>query len=306
MTSELRSIFSEANQEVAQVFGTALERMRTSASEIQGISTEINRELEATRQELRRGAVELPRETAEQAAAMRRVVAEQIKALNELTDIVARSGRAYDVAEPVGRRAEPMRSPDALRLPDSQRPVETVRMADAYRPEPARGDDGGGARRPVSNQRKPSAPATTAPAAEKGAGWLTDLLARASRDETDEPAQAPRLQGNALDAIALDISRMVDHEAAVDLWDRYNRGEANVFSRRLYTPQGQQAFEEIRRRYRAEPEFRDSVDRYTSEFERLLTEVSRDDRDSVMMRTYLTSETGKVYTMLAHAAGHFE
>ena len=74
----------------------------------------------------------------------------------------------------------------------------------------------------------------------------------------------------------------------------------------LYTPQGQQAFEEIRRRYRAESEFRDSVDRYTSEFERLLTEVSRDDRDGVLTRTYLTSETGKVYTMLAHAAGHFE
>ncbi|MEY4300470.1 MAG: hypothetical protein RIR25_1706, partial [Verrucomicrobiota bacterium] len=168
-------------------------------------------------------------------------------------------------------------------------------------------DDGAMARRPMPNLRKPPAPAPMAPAApDKGAGWLTDLLARASRDEADEPVRAPRLQGNALDAITMDIARMIDHEAAVDLWDRYNRGEAKVFSRRLYTPQGQQAFEEIRRRYRAEPEFRDSVDRYTSEFERLLTEVSRDDRDSVMMRTYLTSETGKVYTMLAHAAGHFE
>ena len=306
MTSELRSIFSEANQEVAQVFNTALERMRTSASEIQGISTDINRELETTRQELRRGAVELPRETAEQAAAMRRVVAEQIKALNELTDIVARSGRAYDVAEPVGRRAEPQRAPDATRYSEPQRAVETVRMADAYRPEPPRVDDTGPARRPMPNLRKPPAPVAAAPTPEKGAGWLTDLLARASRDETEEPAPAPRVQGNALDAITLDIARMVDHEAVVDLWDRYNRGETNVFSRRLYTPQGQQTFEEIRRRYRGEPEFRDSVDRYTSEFERLLTELSRDDRDGLITRTYLTSETGKVYTMLAHAAGHFD
>ena len=289
MTSELRSIFSEANQEVAQVFGTALERMRTSASEIQGISTEINRELEATRQELRRGAVELPRETANQAAAMRRVDAKQIKALNELTDIVARSGRAYDVVEPVGRRA-----------------VETVRMADAYRPEPPRDDDTGPLRRPMPNLRKPPAPVALAPAPETGDGWLTDLLVRAPRDETDEPVHAPHLQGNALDAITLDISRMVDHEAVVNLWDRYNRGETNVFSRRLYTPQGQQAFEKIRHRYRAEPEFRNSVDRYTSEFERRLTELSYDDRDGSMTRTFLTSDTCKVYTMLAHAAGHFD
>jgi hypothetical protein len=47
------------------------------------------------------------------------------------------------------------------------------------------------------------------------------------------------------------------------------------------------------------------VDRYIGEFERLLEEVSRDDRGQVVARTYLTSETGKVYTMLAHAAGRF-
>ena len=99
---------------------------------------------------------------------------------------------------------------------------------------------------------------------------------------------------------------MVDHEAAVDLWDRYRRGERNVFARRLYTPQGQQTFDEIRQRYRSDPEFRATVTRYTQEFERLLSEIGRDDRDGLLARTYLTSETGKVYTMLAHASGRFE
>ena len=47
------------------------------------------------------------------------------------------------------------------------------------------------------------------------------------------------------------------------------------------------------------------MDRYIGEFERLLEEVSRGDRGQVVARTYLTSETGKVYTMLAHAAGRF-
>ncbi|MBV6489426.1 MAG: hypothetical protein GHHEDOFH_03408 [Pseudorhodoplanes sp.] len=109
-----------------------------------------------------------------------------------------------------------------------------------------------------------------------------------------------------LDALSVDIARMIDHDAAAELWDRYNRGERNIFTRRLYTLQGQQAFDEIRKRYRSDREFKQTVDRYIAEFERLLEDVSRDDRGQVVVRTYLTSETGKVYTMLAHAAGRFE
>ena len=69
--------------------------------------------------------------------------------------------------------------------------------------------------------------------------------------------------------------------------------------------QGQKAFDDIRKKYRGEREFKQTVDRYIGEFERLLEEVSRGDRGQAVARTYLTSETGKVYTMLAHAAGHF-
>ena len=32
-------------------------------------------------------------------------------------------------------------------------------------------------------------------------------------------------------------------------------------------------------------------------------DVARNDRDQIMTQTYLTSDTGKVYTMLAHASG---
>ena len=108
-----------------------------------------------------------------------------------------------------------------------------------------------------------------------------------------------------LDSLSVDIARMIDHEAAAELWDRYKRGERNVFTRRLYTMQGQKTFDEIRKKYHSDLDFKQTVDRYVGEFERLLEEVARDDRSQVMTRTYLTSETGKVYTMLAHAAGHF-
>ena len=98
----------------------------------------------------------------------------------------------------------------------------------------------------------------------------------------------------------------MDRTLAADMWDRYQRGESKAFSKRLYTPAGQKAFDEVARKYRADRGFKQTVDRYITEFERLLDDVSQDDRGAAVARTYLTSETGKVYTMLAHAAGRFE
>lgn len=99
---------------------------------------------------------------------------------------------------------------------------------------------------------------------------------------------------------------MIDHQAVTELWDRYRRGERNVFTKRLYTLQGQQTFEDIKRKYKAEPEFQATVDRYILEFEKLIDEIAPEGADDALAQTYLTSETGKVYTMLAHASGKFE
>ena len=43
--------------------------------------------------------------------------------------------------------------------------------------------------------------------------------------------------------------------------------------------------------------------RYMQEFERLLAKTSQNDRDGSQWRAYLLSNTGKVYTILAHASG---
>jgi hypothetical protein len=138
---------------------------------------------------------------------------------------------------------------------------------------------------------------------------MSELLSRTS-DAPPGGSRAPERTRtssfDSLDSISGDIARMVDHDVAVEVWERYRRGERNVFSRRLYTIQGQQAFDEIRRKYRGEPEFKNTVDRYVEEFERLLAEATRDERDPGLAASYLTSETGKVYTLLAHASGRFE
>jgi ABC-type transporter Mla subunit MlaD len=289
----LNSIYEQAAGDIHALFAQAAERFSGIVRDMREMAGQVQQELDMTRAEMRRGVLELPQEAAESTAQMRRVIVEQIDALAELNRIVARHGRGIDTAEP-GRRPR-------------EEPVPVPAAAAPARPAPR---EPAGARPPPPGfapplQRSDGPP----PGNDRRGGWLTDVLARASRDEgpsargDERPA---RHSIESLDSLSVDIARMIDHDAATELWDRYKRGERNVFTKRLYTMQGQRTFEEIRKRYRADREFKQTVDRYIAEFERLLDDVSQDDRGAVVARTYLTSETGKVYTMLAHAAGRFE
>ena len=291
-TEALHSIYEQATGETSALFRQTSERFIEIVRQMREMSAAMSREMETTRGELRKGILELPQETAESAAQMRRVIVEQIDALAELNRIVARHGGA--TAEQPARRAESVAASGGR---GEQRPARVDSI-------------GGGRSNPPPRRSEPQAPA---PAQEgRGGGWLSDLLGRASRDDSEsEPAPAPdsrqaRRAIESLDSLSVDIARMIDHDAAAELWERYKRGERNVFTRRLYTLQGQKTFEEIRNRYRSDREFKATVDRYIGEFERLLNEVSQDERGQATARSYLTSDTGKVYTMLAHAAGRFD
>jgi hypothetical protein len=328
----MNSIYEQAMEESNSMLSQAAGRFADVLEGLKQMTSEMQHELESTRGELRKGILELPQETADTAAQMRRVVLDQIEALAELNRIVARHGRSLDAVEPA-RRMEAVEPVAARKMePAEPAPRRTAAREEAPlinggspRAEPVRQRaDITGVATPTMPPRRADAPALTPaqPAAGGRTGWLSELLTRASQEaeatataprEVPPPREAPqevarpeRHGVDSLDSLAGDIARMIDHEAAAELWERYNRGERNVFTRKLYTMQGQKAFEEVRRKYRADRDFMRTVDRYIGEFERLLEEVSRDDRGQALARTYLTSETGKVYTMLAHAAGRFD
>jgi hypothetical protein len=351
-TNEAHMLFRENAGDAQNMLAEAKERFNDIVSSVKQMATDMQRELDTTRNELRRGILELPQETAESAAQMRRVIVDQIEALAELNRIVARHGRGMDAQSAEGaRRAQPEESvvvsmggrvprpvsrgditgaPAPMQAPPMPPPAAFApprREAPPLSPPqgPGNGMGQNTGQPPAGPGRGPGGPGGSA-----GSGWLTDLLSRASREDGPPPSrpddrprmddrppmmrddrppprqEPPRSSIDSLDSLSVDIARMIDHNAAIELWDRYNRGERNVFNKRLYTMQGQKAFDEISKRYRADREFKQTVDRYIGEFERLLDEVSRDDRGQVVARSYLTSETGKVYTMLAHAAGRFE
>jgi archaellum component FlaC len=293
-SEKIRTTVSEVIDQATGRFADATEDMRKTAASIRA-------ELEATRNELKRGVMELPEETRESTSKMRRAVSEQINALKELSDIVTKTGRSYDAA-PAAAEARTV----SLPLPPTLRPQPMPVQAPSVEAPSLRGTLETAAPMPAA---RPSAPAPATPArepAQRQAGWVSDLLRRASTEETP-PEPRPALHVvESLNSLSVDIARAIDHNASVELWDRYRRGERNVFTRRLYTIKGQQTFDEIRRKYQTDGDFRTAVDRYVADFEKLLQDVSKNDRDSIMTQTYLTSDTGKVYTMLAHASGRIK
>lgn len=281
----LKDTYDETLRSVGSMFAETNSRFLEASRDLREISDDIQRTLDTTREEIRKTVFDLPAETKESANAMRRVVADQIRALSELNDIVARHSREYAGSAGYEYREEE---------------VAAVGGRQAARGLPRPDYDDGGNPPPRGRDLSPE---------PRRAERKTDRSARFDealnrQDRLPEPEDDDTgFSIESLDALSIDIARMIDHDAASEAWERFKRGERGVFNRRLYTNAGQKTFEEVRKKYRRNNEFRDTVDRYIDEFEKLLEQVSRDERGQALTRTYLTSDTGKVYTLLAHAAG---
>jgi len=97
-TTVMRETLREAVEEAVGKFSGATEEIRRAAADIR-------KELDQTRGELKRGAFDLPEEAKENAAQMRRAVSEQIKALQDLSDIIGKSSSALEVCRPAAAQA---------------------------------------------------------------------------------------------------------------------------------------------------------------------------------------------------------
>jgi hypothetical protein len=301
----MSEIYHQSTREADAMFKQSAEKFATMVASMKQMAAEMQHELESTRNELRRGVLEMPQEAAESTAQMRKVIVDQIEALAELNRIVAHHGRGLDVVTS-GRASVPH---ERASVPHEEEPLMVAaggqsrsapRGSASTLPPP---DLGGPASR-----RTEAPPVSPAGADQARDGWLSDLLNRTdagagNRDVPRSRTTQPAGGGNPLESLTHDIARLIDRNLAAEMWDRYQRGESKAFTKRLYTPAGQKAFDEVARKYRADRSFKQTVDRYITEFERLLDDVARDDRGPAVLRGHLTSETGLVYTLLAHAAG---
>jgi hypothetical protein len=298
LTSDaMHQLYRQGTDEADAMFKQSADKFAAVVTSMKEMAGEMQRELEATRGELRRGVLEMPQEAAESTSQMRKVIVDQIEALAELNRIVARHGRGLDVASSSTRPNTPPREEEPVLASAGGRNSEPP-----VRPAPPRDLGFTGPRR---TEAPPVSPAS--PPDQANDSWLSGLLNRADNGGNQDVPRArppqPASNGNPLESLSNDINRLMDRGLAGEMWDRYQRGESKAFTKRLYTPAGQKAFDEVSRKYRSDRSFKQTVDRYISEFERLLDDVARDDRGPQMLRSHLTSETGLVYTLLAHAAG---
>ncbi len=305
----MTDIYQQSTHEADAMFKQSAEKFATMVSSMKQMAAEMHHELDATRNELRRGVLEMPQEAAESTAQMRKVIVDQIEALAELNRIVAHHGRGLDVV--TSSRTSVQREEEPMLVAASGGRGGAPRMRDSGN------RDGGNSASTLpppdlglAPSRRTEAPPVSPASSDGGRdGWLSDLLSRT--DAAGSNREAPRARppqpaaasGNPLESLSLDIGRLMDRNLAAEMWDRYQRGESKAFTKRLYTPAGQKAFDEVARKYRADRNFKQTVDRYITEFERLLDDVARDERGPAVLRSHLTSETGLVYTLLAHAAG---
>ncbi|GJM01712.1 MAG: hypothetical protein DHS20C08_02130 [Rhodomicrobium sp.] len=147
---------------------------------------------------------------------------------------------------------------------------------------------------------------------------MGDLLARASEDDDDhEPTPASSMspmsragapEGGAGGQDAMPpinisaIAQLVDQSTAVELWRTYRSGLRTPINETVYNDNGE-AFRRINGLYGSDGAFRSNVDRYIGDFERLLSDAERKDPAGNLSTKHLTSESGRVYLLLMHAAG---
>src|SRR5207237_8014717 len=93
----MNDLYQQSNHETDAMFKESTEKFGAMVQAMKQMAAEMHNELEATRNELRRGVLEMPQEAADNTAQMRKVIVDQIEALAELNRIVAHHGRGLDV-----------------------------------------------------------------------------------------------------------------------------------------------------------------------------------------------------------------
>lgn len=269
-TDELRALVERA----AADGDNATDRFNAAMIGLGGTAREAGRALHEATDELANRMSELPAEAAESANALKDVLEEHISALATIAEIVVRHARTLD-------RSSPQPYPAVERgLQRTVAPLPEIQRA-------------GG------DQRRWGMSELLAAAERRGGGDGENGFAGGDRDFQRASLQVIET----LQALAIDLDRALEQSPPPELWQRYQAGERNVFTRRLYNLAGRELYDRIAQKYRKDGEFRSHVDRFLGSFEELLGAATARDRDNILVDTYLTSDTGKVYLMLGQATG---
>jgi hypothetical protein len=280
----LRNRFNSVSGELSKEFETLSMSLASASDETRLRAAQAAETLAREQARIREESARLPATGRETADAMRRALNDQLKAIDQLSQISARAQLQRDIVTP---------DVPALAAPRNTNSLTSALAAHET---------------PTSRGRGASAAVEG-----RGDGWsLGDLLARASYDEEAQAearaaAEAAMASTRARsEPFRLDvgvISRAVDPATASAIWNRIRAGQRNVMVRSIYTPDARGAFDQVSSRVKSDPELAQTVTRYLTDFERIVKEADGRDPTGRLAHTHLISDTGRVYLFLAHASG---
>jgi hypothetical protein len=124
---------------------------------------------------------------------------------------------------------------------------------------------------------------------------------RAEEQVDNDFARRMALITESLNSSAIDITKAFDNDVADTAWASYLRGDRGIFTRRAVRLLDNQQAREISEIYRADADFRETVNRYIHDFEAMLRSVLSTRDGHALGVTLLSSDPGKLYVALAQS-----
>jgi hypothetical protein len=124
---------------------------------------------------------------------------------------------------------------------------------------------------------------------------------RAEEQVDNDFARRMALITESLNSSAIDITKAFDNDVADIAWSSYLRGDRGIFTRRAVRLLDNQQVREVSEIYRADNDFRETVNRYIHDFEAMLRSVLSTRDGHALGVTLLSSDPGKLYVALAQA-----
>jgi ABC-type transporter Mla subunit MlaD len=291
---DLRHRLTSVSTTMTTELGSLSNRFAATSEEMRQQATRAAADIASEQARLRTEMERLPVTAHESSEGMRRALHDQIKALDHLSQLAARSAVQRDVTAPppplqsetVTQRPQPQPAPP--RAHEQARSITSLSSTIAQE---------------LGNRQRQR----VTPAPDNREGWsLGDLLARASRDEEGHGQQGGAPRQPASTAFNLDleaIARALAPATAAAIWQRLRSGQRGVMVRSIYGNEGRAVFDDISHRCRNDGELSRTVSRYLGDFERIVAESDARDPSGRLSHGQLVSDTGRVYLLLAHASG---
>lgn len=286
LITEAAGSVNQASDKLSAMFDKLLVASATSSTTFDATSTKVDDHLKS-----------LPGLAEETANKIREVLDEELNAFARLADESARKIRTLNEAY---ARHVPT-APRGAGFGDGRRPGllnETAPLSlrdpaneSALKGQWAWGEVLAAAERPFDKQ--------------SGALSTTRVAAAGSPQDAEAFSKSSLEIFEALQSMAVDLDRALETDPPRDLLRRYLNGEKATFTQRLKEISNEDTATRIHDKYLEDQDFRNNVNQYIEQFEGLLNEALSNDQDEIMIETFMSSTTGKVYFLLGGAVGHF-